>query len=209
MPETWTTLVARYRTADGIHHARRHGGRWQRLCGAPWSAGKPLPRWDDDAEITLLSPSEPTKILCIGLNDRARVAESHTVLPASAAAGVTCFDDISARNRQRSDGQWSRARGSDTFAPFGPWIAMGLDPSCLALQCRVNGLLRQQGSTRDLIFHVPRLVAHITRSITLEPGDVIGTGTPAGVAPIEAGDRIEVEVEGVGPLVHTIGAREA
>ncbi len=119
-------------------------------------------------------------------------------------AGLTCFNDVSARNYQRSDNQWARAKGFDTFAPIGPWIAVGLDPASLTVRCRVNGALRQEGNTRDLLFPVPFLIRHISRIMTLEPGDVIATGTPAGVAPVEVGDRIEVEVEGVGVLENVV-----
>jgi 2-keto-4-pentenoate hydratase/2-oxohepta-3-ene-1,7-dioic acid hydratase in catechol pathway len=119
-------------------------------------------------------------------------------------AGVTCFNDMSARNYQKSDGQWARAKGFDTFAPIGPWIATGLPPDDLQVECRVNGVRRQLGRTRDLIFPVPRLIAFLSRVMTLEPGDVIATGTPAGIAPVEPGDRIEVEVEGVGTLANHV-----
>ena len=120
-------------------------------------------------------------------------------------AGLTAFNDVSARNYQRQDGQWTRAKGFDTFAPLGPWIAVGLDPSDLAVECRVNGARRQRGHTRDLLFPVPWLVHFISWIMTLEPGDVIATGTPAGVAPVEPGDVIEVEVEGVGVLTNPVG----
>ncbi len=124
-------------------------------------------------------------------------------------AGLTCFDDVSARNYQRTDGQWARAQGFDTFAPFGPWIATGLDPAGLAVVCRVNGEERQRGNTSDLLHDVPALVSFVSGIMTLEPGDVIATGTPAGVAPVEPGDVIEVEVEGVGVLVNPVVAPPA
>lgn len=122
-------------------------------------------------------------------------------------AGVTAFDDVSARDWQKSDGQWTRAKGSDTFAPFGPAIALGLDPRDLALELRVNGLVRQRARTSAMHFGPAMLVAWISRHLTLEPGDVIATGTPAGIAPIEPGDVVEVELEGVGILRHSLGPR--
>ena len=121
-------------------------------------------------------------------------------------AGFTCFNDVSARNYQKSDGQWTRAKGFDTFAPIGPWVAVGLTAEGLAVECRVNGERRQQGNTKDLLFPVPELVRFISSIMTLEPGDVIASGTPAGVAPVEIGDRIEVEVEGIGVLENRIEA---
>ncbi len=120
--------------------------------------------------------------------------------------GITCANDVSARNYQRQDGQWARAKGFDTFAPLGPWIAIGLDPGALRVECRVNGEVRQSGNTADLLFAVPFLIRHISHIMTLEPGDVIMTGTPAGVAPIVAGDVVEVEVEGVGVLENRVEA---
>lgn len=122
-------------------------------------------------------------------------------------AGVTAFDDVSARDWQKSDGQWTRAKGSDTFAPFGPAIALGLDPRDLALELRVNGRVRQKARTSAMHFGPAFLVAWISRHLTLEPGDVIATGTPAGIAPVEPGDTVEVELEGVGVLRHSIGPR--
>ena len=122
--------------------------------------------------------------------------------------GITCANDVSARNYQRQDGQWTRAKGFDTFAPLGPWIAIGLDPGGLRVECRVNGETRQSGNTADLLFAVPFLIQHISHIMTLEPGDVIMTGTPAGVAPIVAGDVVEVEVEGVGVLENRVEAAD-
>ncbi len=123
-------------------------------------------------------------------------------------AGVTAFNDVSARNWQKGDGQWARAKGHDTFAPFGPVIALGLDPLDLALELRVNGEARQRARTSLMHFKAPFLVHYVSRFFTLEPGDVIATGTPAGIAPLEPGDRIELELEGVGVLVNTVGVRE-
>ncbi len=124
-------------------------------------------------------------------------------------AGVTAFDDVSARNWQKSDGQWARAKGFDTFAPFGPYVALGLSPLDLALELRVNGDSRQRARSSQMHFGPAFLVSYVSRHFTLEPGDLIATGTPAGIAPLEPGDRVEVELEGVGVLRHEIGERES
>jgi 2-keto-4-pentenoate hydratase/2-oxohepta-3-ene-1,7-dioic acid hydratase in catechol pathway len=121
--------------------------------------------------------------------------------------GVTCANDVTARDLQRSDGQWSRAKGFDTFCPIGPWIEIGLAPEeigALSIVCRVNGQVRQSGHTRDMVFGIPRLIAHISAAMTLEPGDVILTGTPAGVGPLCEGDTVEVEIESIGVLRNTV-----
>jgi 2-keto-4-pentenoate hydratase/2-oxohepta-3-ene-1,7-dioic acid hydratase in catechol pathway len=134
---------------------------------------------------------------------------AHKVSEAEAlayVAGVTCFNDVSARDWQKKDGQWSRAKGSDTFAPFGPCIALGLDPCDLELETRVNGERRQHARTSAMHFGPAFVVSHVSRFVTLEPGDVIATGTPAGIAPILPGDVVEVTVEGVGTLVNPVVA---
>jgi 2-keto-4-pentenoate hydratase/2-oxohepta-3-ene-1,7-dioic acid hydratase in catechol pathway len=119
---------------------------------------------------------------------------------AKAVAGVTCLNDVTARDLQRSDGQWTRAKGFDTFCPVGPWVSVGLDWSDLRVQCRVNGAVKQDGRSKDQVFPLPQLIAYISACMTLEPGDIVSTGTPAGVGPIKAGDTVEVEVQGVGVL---------
>jgi 2-keto-4-pentenoate hydratase/2-oxohepta-3-ene-1,7-dioic acid hydratase in catechol pathway len=119
---------------------------------------------------------------------------------AKAVAGVTCLNDVTARDIQRAEGQWTRAKGFDTFCPVGPWVTVGLDWSDLRVQCRVNGVVKQNGRTKDQVFPVPKLLAFISAGMTLEPGDVVTTGTPAGVGPIQGGDVVEIEVEGVGVL---------
>ena len=108
--------------------------------------------------------------------------------------GYTCLNDVSARTMQWGDGQWTRGKGLDTFCPIGPVITDEVDPTDLPVRTRVNGELLQDGTTRDLIFDIPALIAYISEWITLEPGDVIATGTPAGVGPIRNGDRVEVEI---------------
>jgi 2-keto-4-pentenoate hydratase/2-oxohepta-3-ene-1,7-dioic acid hydratase in catechol pathway len=115
--------------------------------------------------------------------------------------GYTCANDVSARDLQRRDGQWARAKGFDTFCPLGPAIETELDPlEGLGVRCRVNGELRQEGSTADMVFGVAELIAFASRVMTLLPGDVLLTGTPAGVGPVAPGDVMEVEVDGIGVL---------
>ena len=123
-----------------------------------------------------------------------------------AIAGVTCLNDVTARDVQKLDGQWTRAKGFDTFCPVGPWVSVGLDGLDLRIQARVNGASRQDGRSRDQIFPLPRLLAFITAGMTLEPGDLVSTGTPAGVGPLRAGDTVEIEVEGVGVLRNEVRA---
>lgn len=121
--------------------------------------------------------------------------------------GYTVANDVTARDVQRSEDQWARAKGFDTSLPLGPWIVTGLDTESLAVRSRLNGELRQDGNTRDLIFDVAFLVSYISEAFTLLPGDVILTGTPAGVGTIVTGDRIECEVEGIGVLENPVVAR--
>ena len=119
--------------------------------------------------------------------------------------GYTAANDVTARDIQRSESQWTRAKGFDTFCPLGPAIDTELDPQeGLSIIARVNGEIRQSGSTRDLVFGVGELVSYISRVMTLLPGDVILTGTPAGVGPVEPGDTMEVEIEGIGVLVNPV-----
>jgi len=120
--------------------------------------------------------------------------------------GYTCANDVTARDLQRKDGQWTRAKGFDTFCPLGPWIVTDLDPGALAIQTRLNGQVRQNGNTSDLIFKTDYLVSFISQVMTLEPGDVILTGTPAGVGPMLPGDEVEVEIEGIGVLKNRVVA---
>jgi 2-keto-4-pentenoate hydratase/2-oxohepta-3-ene-1,7-dioic acid hydratase in catechol pathway len=256
--------VARYLLDGRAHYGRLDGESFERLSDAPWLGGRPVGALDARAAVRLLTPSVPTKIVCVGLNYFAHIGESQSVVPGaeppkepllffkppSAAlasgeairyprgvtrmdpeaemalvigrraravsesgaleyvAGLTAFNDVSARNYQRSDGQWARAKGFDTFAPFGPYLATGLDPHGRRVECRVNGASRQRGNTADLLFGAAFLVHFISHVMTLEPGDLIATGTPSGIAPVEPGDEIEVEVEGVGVLRNRVERAE-
>jgi 2-keto-4-pentenoate hydratase/2-oxohepta-3-ene-1,7-dioic acid hydratase in catechol pathway len=114
--------------------------------------------------------------------------------------GYTCFNDVTARDLQARDKQWTRSKGFDTFAPIGPWIETDLDPSDLALETRLNGEVRQHSRTSELVFPAFKLVSFISDIMTLLPGDVIATGTPAGIGPMQSGDTVEVEIEGIGML---------
>jgi len=114
--------------------------------------------------------------------------------------GYTCANDVTARDLQKTDGQWARAKGFDTFCPIGPYIVTGMPPADLRLVTRVNDQVVQDGRTADLIHDVPAIVSYISQAFTLLAGDIILTGTPAGVGPLVHGDRVEVELEGVGVL---------
>ena len=121
--------------------------------------------------------------------------------------GITCVNDVTARDLQKKDVQYTRAKGFDTFAPLGPCIAVGLDynsPAGLAVEGWVNGVRRQASTTRELIFSIDRLIAFISRVMTLLPGDIVSTGTPAGIGPLAAGDRVTIKVEGVGELTNYV-----
>jgi 2-keto-4-pentenoate hydratase/2-oxohepta-3-ene-1,7-dioic acid hydratase in catechol pathway len=122
--------------------------------------------------------------------------------------GYTCANDVTARDLQRAESQWGRAKGFDSFCPIGPWIRTDLDPSDLAVTCTVDGELRQAGRTAQMIHSVAELVAHVTQAMTLLPGDVILTGTPAGVGPLVVGQEVTVGIEGIGNLTNRVVARD-
>jgi 2-keto-4-pentenoate hydratase/2-oxohepta-3-ene-1,7-dioic acid hydratase in catechol pathway len=119
-------------------------------------------------------------------------------------AGYTCLNDVTVRDLQKKDVQFTRAKGFDTFCPVGPRVAAGLDPSNLRIETRVNGVLRQSSTTADLIFDVPSLIAFISQVMTLEEGDLISTGTPSGVGNLAPGDVVEIEIEGIGVLSNPV-----
>ncbi len=208
------------------------------------------------ADVRLLSPILPSKVVCVGRNYAEHAAEHGSEVPAepllflkpstsvigpgdsiklppqsrqveheaelavvigapgarradrshasAAIFGYTCANDVTARDLQRSDGQWTRAKGFDSFCPLGPWIDTVADVSDLEVRCEVNEEVRQLGRTKDMIFDVPTLVSYISHVMTLLPGDVILTGTPAGVSPIMAGDTVEVSVAGIGTLTNPV-----
>ena len=121
--------------------------------------------------------------------------------------GYTCGNDVTARDHQRQDGQWARGKSHDTFCPLGPWVETELNPSDLGVRCTVDGALRQDGRTADLIHDVPAIIAWVTAFMTLLPGDVIMTGTPAGVGPLSAGGLVSVAIEGLGTLTNPVVGR--
>ncbi len=123
--------------------------------------------------------------------------------------GYVCVNDVTVRDLQAKDGQWTRAKGFDGFCPVGPRLVAGLDPADLRIIARVNGAVRQDSRTSDLIFDVPTLIAFVSQHMTLEPGDLISTGTPAGVGNLVPGDVVEIEIEGVGVLRNSIIDDEA
>lgn len=229
--------------------------------------GDPYGRWEVGAEvgplaeIRLMAPVAPSKILCVGRNYPAHAAEHDAEVPpepllflkppsavigpekpillppqsrrvdyeAEMAVvigrrcrdvtpeaaweyvwGVTCANDVTARDLQRRDGQWTRAKGFDTFCPVGPWVVTGLseaDVADLTVVCRVNGEVRQRGRTSEMVFSPADLIAYGSVVMTLEPGDLLLTGTPAGVGPLRPGDIVEVEVEGIGILRNPVARR--
>ena len=140
--------------------------------------------------------------LAVVIGRRARNVPANEAL--DFVLGYTCGNDVTARDLQRKDGQWTRSKSFDTFCPLGPWIVTSLDASDLPIESRVNGAVKQRSRTSQMIFPVAELIRHITQVMTLEPGDVILTGTPAGIGPLQPGDRVEVEIEGIGVLENTV-----
>ncbi len=121
--------------------------------------------------------------------------------------GYTCGNDVTARDWQRTDGQWTRAKGGDTFCPLGPWIETELDPADLRIRTLVDGEVRQDGRTSQMIHGIAELIAYVSSAMTLLPGDVILTGTPAGIGPLQAGETVTVEIEGIGTLINVAEPR--
>jgi 2-keto-4-pentenoate hydratase/2-oxohepta-3-ene-1,7-dioic acid hydratase in catechol pathway len=159
----------------------------------------------DGGKIEIPFPNHRTDFeaeLCIVIGRRIR-----NVAPAAAARyifGFTSAQDITDRTLQKAEGQWARSKSFDTFTPFGPYVETKLDPHELTIQLFQNGQLRQNSNTSQLIFDPYRLVSFISTNITLLPGDIILTGTPSGIGPIESGDRLEVRIQGMAPLVNTV-----
>lgn len=208
------------------------------------------------ADVRLLSPILPSKVVCVGRNYESHAAEHDAEVPsepllflkpstsvighrdvvrlppqskqveheaelavvigatgarrvdragaARAVFGYTCANDVTARDLQRADGQWTRAKSFDSFCPLGPWIETELDPADLEVRCEVNGQVRQAGRTSEMIFDVATLIAYVSHVMTLLPGDVLLTGTPAGVGPIGAGDTVTVRIDGIGALINPV-----
>lgn len=161
-----------------------------------------------DGEAVVLPPQstqvehEGELVAVIGKRGRNITAESAK----DYILGYTIGNDVTARDLQKTDGQWTRAKSFDTFCPFGPWIDTDFDPSDALITCRVNGQMRQLSSTRDMVFNIGVLIAYISSVMTLEPGDLVFTGTPAGVGALKAGDVVEVEIDGLGVLKNPVRA---
>jgi len=133
-----------------------------------------------------------------------RVSREHAL---DHVQGYVCVNDVTVRELQKKDGQWTRAKGFDTFCPIGPRVVAGLDPAQLRITTRVNGVVKQDSPTSDMIFDVPTLIAFVSEHMTLEVGDVISTGTPSGVGPLQPGDVVEIEIIGIGVLRNPVIAR--
>jgi 2-keto-4-pentenoate hydratase/2-oxohepta-3-ene-1,7-dioic acid hydratase in catechol pathway len=220
--------------------------------GHPFAAIKTTDQRWAVADVRLLSPILPSKVVCVGRNYAEHAAEHGSEVPkepllflkpstavigphdairlppqskqveheaelavvigatgarrvdrataSSAIFGYTCANDVTARDLQRSDGQWTRAKGFDSFCPIGPWITTEVDVGDAEVRCEVNEEVRQLGRTSDMVFDVPTLISYVSHIMTLLPGDVILTGTPAGVSPLKSGDVVTVAVEGLGEL---------
>ncbi|MEP7134891.1 MAG: fumarylacetoacetate hydrolase family protein, partial [Chloroflexota bacterium] len=160
---------------------------------------------------TIILPTQSTQVeheaelvVVIGKRGRHVAAENAKKV----ILGYTIGNDVTARDLQKSDDQWTRAKGFDTFCSFGPWIDTDFDPSDAVITCRVNGQMRQMASTRDMVFNVGVLIAFISSVMTLEPGDLIFTGTPSGVGELKDGDEVSVELEGLGIIKNKVKAEK-
>ncbi|MFH1552527.1 MAG: fumarylacetoacetate hydrolase family protein [Candidatus Omnitrophota bacterium] len=161
---------------------------------------------------TIVYPSSSERVdyeaeLAVVIKDRTKGVSEKEAL--SHIAGYTCLNDVTARDLQKKDTQWSRAKSFDTFAPIGPWIETDLDPGNLKVCSYLNGELKQCSRTSEFIFGVARLIEFISGIMTLLPGDVIATGTPANVGPMKVGDEVAVEIEGIGRLTNRVGTERA
>jgi len=239
-----------------ISYGAVHGDRIQEIDGDLFGPHRATDRWVMLAEVDLLPPTEPRKVIAVGLNYQSHLGSRQPaaypglfakyptslvghgddiLAPADAqnlhyegemvlvigrectdvseddamdcVFGITAGNDVSERDWQRADLQWFRAKASDTFGPVGPTIAWGVDPDNVLVQTRVNGEVRQSESTADLLFGTAAIVSYVSRYVTLEPGDLIFTGTPGSTQAMQPGDVVEVEVEGVGTLRNTVRRR--
>jgi len=155
-----------------------------------------------DKEAILLPPQssqvDHEAELAVVIGQTCRWVSSEKAL--QAIFGYTIANDVTARDLQNKDGQWTRSKGFDTFCPIGPWIETDFDPADALITCRVNDEMRQMSSTREMIFTIPQLIAFISSIMTLVPGDIILTGTPAGIGELHSGDNVEINIEGIGVL---------
>ena len=188
-----------------VEHAKELGNEVPKM---PLIFMKPPSSVISDGEPIVLPPQsnqvehEAELVAVIGKRGRNITAESAR----DHILGYTIGNDVTARDLQKTDGQWTRAKGFDTFCPFGPWIDTDFDPSDALITCRVNGQMRQLSSTRDMVFAIGVLIAYASSVMTLEPGDLLFTGTPSGVSQLKAGDIVEVEIDGLGVLKNPVKA---
>jgi 2-keto-4-pentenoate hydratase/2-oxohepta-3-ene-1,7-dioic acid hydratase in catechol pathway len=248
--------TCRFRRAGRERYGVFEGGQIRALTAAPWAGGLPEGPALDPADVVLLAPVEPTKVVCIGRNYRAHAKELGNEVPkdplmfikpsttvigpgaeirlpevskevhhevelaavvgrtitgartaTEARAGIfgwTCLNDVTARDIQRAEQHFTRSKSFDTFSPIGPVVETEIDPLDAVLTCRVNGEQRQRGSTKDMVLDPFIIVAYISQVMTLLPGDVVSTGTPAGVSALKRGDWVEVEVSGIGTLKNPV-----
>lgn len=252
-----TMKLLRYQYNGISSFGQVEGDRVHRLTGDLINGLQPSGEYYPLADVTLLPPCQPSKIVAVGLNYRDHAVEfgeaipdvpklflkpstavigpgedirlpemaarvdyeaelavvigkqCKHILPADAPGyilGYTCLNDVTARDVQAHDGQWTRAKGFDTFAPIGPVIQTELDPGGLDIRLIHNGAVKQQSNTRHFIFPVPELVSFISRVMTLLPGDVITTGTPSGIGALAPGDSVSVEIAGIGTLTNGVSA---
>ena len=244
--------IIRYQMQDGTpKYGWLHDDQVGEIAGDPFGAYQRREAKTPLADVKLLAPSAPSKILCVGHNYVEHAKElgnevpkiplifmkppssiinpgEPIILPPQSKQieheaelvvvigkrsrnvtaeeakgyiyGYTVGNDVTARDLQKTDSQWTRAKGFDTFCPFGPWIDTDFNIADALITCKVNGQPRQMASTRDMVFSVPTLIAYISSVMTLEPGDLLFTGTPAGVGALEDGNEVVVEIEGLGVL---------
>jgi 2-keto-4-pentenoate hydratase/2-oxohepta-3-ene-1,7-dioic acid hydratase in catechol pathway len=243
--------TCRFRLAGRESYGVVEGATVRALTAAPWAGGLPEGKAVPLADVQLLAPVQPSKVVCIGRNYRAHAKELGNEVPAvplifmkpstavvgpqeaircpeqskevhheaelgvvvgrpltrvgAAEArigvfGYTCVNDVTARDIQREEKQFTRAKGFDTFCPVGPIVVTDVDPMDVSVVCRVNGAEKQRGTTRDMVHDPFALLSFISNVMTLLPGDVVATGTPEGVGVIRRGDWVEVEISGIGVL---------
>jgi len=243
--------IVRFAAGKKISYGVLSGESIQAIEGKPYSRVKLTEDYYRLSEVRLLSPCQPSKVVCLGLNYLSHAKEANMPLPEvpliflkpptavighedniiypdmskrvdyegelgviikkktwrvtaeealDHVLGYTCFNDVTARDLQASDGQWTRAKGFDTFAAIGPCIETELDAGNAGIETYLNGELKQRGNTNDLIYSVPEVISFISNVMTLMAGDIVATGTPSGIGPMQAGDTVEVKIESIGTL---------